>query len=420
MTVNRCAVRTRRAIGVAAGVLMLVAAAWSCAQVPPISGRVSVAVPGVTVPRPAPILQVPTPGELVPSRRARLTAAPPPPALAGETPLDPAAPVVQAPPAPTGPRPLIALVLPLEAPAYARAAEAVRAGFFAAAEIAGVSRQCLVIAHNEDGVIAAFQAAEQSGARVIVGPLVRDDVKTLAISGLPLRPTIMLNQLDEGTRLPPNAYSLALTIEGDARVLARRALADGVRAIDVVGGDAPLMRRMAISFTSEWTAGGGAPPGDYRFEASTEALTGLRKSLIKAFPDAVLLAVDGQQAALAKPFIGNIMVYTSGLLVERPPDATARDLNDVRVVDIPWIVTPDAPELAQLPRREFGNQALERLYALGLDAFRVARAFTAEVPERLEFDGATGHISLNDQRQFVREGRLAIYRDGHLLPLDTH
>jgi hypothetical protein len=40
------------------------------------------------------------------------------------------------------------------------------------------------------------------------------------------------------------------------------------------------------------------------------------------------------------------------------------------------------------------------------------------IADRLELDGAIGHLVLGDGRQFQREGRLAIYRDGQLVPLD--
>ena len=63
--------------------------------------------------------------------------------------------------------------------------------------------------------------------------------------------------------------------------------------------------------------------------------------------------------------------------------------------------------------------ALARLYALGLDAFRVAVAFENGPPRTFDLDGATGHISLAPGRQFVREGKLAVYRNGELVPLET-
>ena len=57
----------------------------------------------------------------------------------------------------TGPAgPPIALVLPLTSPDYARAAEAVRDGFLAAAEAAGAKGRVKVIPHGNDDVVAAF------------------------------------------------------------------------------------------------------------------------------------------------------------------------------------------------------------------------------------------------------------------------
>ena len=76
-------------------------------------------------------------------------------------------------------------------------------------------------------VLAAFAKAKAAGAQVIVGPLVRDDMKTLAAAGADLPPTIALNQLDEGAPLPRNVYILTLTIDGEARQLARLARDDG-------------------------------------------------------------------------------------------------------------------------------------------------------------------------------------------------
>src|SRR4029079_17566415 len=52
---------------------------------------------------------------------------------------------------------LIALVLPLDVPAYERAAGAVRDGFLDAADAAGRRDRCIVISHGADGVISAFE-----------------------------------------------------------------------------------------------------------------------------------------------------------------------------------------------------------------------------------------------------------------------
>lgn len=314
---------------------------------------------------------------------------------------------------------VIALILPLGVPAYERAASAVRDGFLDAAEAAGARGNCVVLAHGLDGVVSAFESALARGVRVAVGPLVRDDLKTLVLSGARLPWTVALNQPDDDVRMPAAMFAFPLTVESDGRMLAQRVMAGGVKTVDVIAGDSLLMKRFAGAFASAWSEGGGRVPDAFRFDPAPEALTSLRRTLGQTNPDAVLLAVSGDRAALLKPFIGSVRAYASGLVFERPPQAVARDLDDVRVVEIPWLLTPNAPEFNGMPRREFDSAALARLYALGLDAFRVAAAFKDGPPARFELDGATGHISLARGRQFVREGKLAVYRNGELVPLDT-
>jgi uncharacterized protein len=67
-------------------------------------------------------------------------------------------------PLPAGPaRADIALVLPLSAADYARAAEAVRDGFVDAANAAGARDRVLVVAHGDGDVVAAFARARDAG-----------------------------------------------------------------------------------------------------------------------------------------------------------------------------------------------------------------------------------------------------------------
>src|SRR5438105_5054696 len=186
--------------------------------------------------------------------------------------------------------------------------------FVAAAESAGQRAKVIVISHKEDGVLAAFDQARARGVRVAVGPLLRDDLKTLALADPEIPWTIALNQLEDRSPLPPAVFSFALTVESDARVLVRLAQYEGVRAIDIISGDAPLMRRLAAAFATEWTASGGRLPSDLRFDPAPDSLTQLRRSLARASPYGLLLAVDGAQAALVKSFVGVIRAYASGLL----------------------------------------------------------------------------------------------------------
>ena len=332
----------------------------------------------------------------------------------------PPVPVPDAVRGPPGPGATIALILPLDAKPYARAADAVRAGFLAAASAAGDQSHCIVIAHGEDGVLAAFEDARARDVKIIIGPLLRDDLKAVAQLALDLPFTIALNQLDEGTPSSPHLYTFPLAIESDARLIARRIHAEGVPTVAVVGAETPLMKRFATAFATEWLAEGGPVPDVYRFDGTQEALTAMRRDLVRRkSTHAILLAVDSGNATLAKPYLGTIPAYGSGPVFERETQAVTRDLDGLVLVEIPWIIAPDAVQFANLPKQEFPSDALMRLYALGLDAYRVARAFRDGPPERFTLEGATGQVTLVDGRQFAREGRFGVFRAGQLTPLDA-
>jgi len=276
-----------------------------------------------------------------------------------------------------------------------------------------------VIPHAADGVLAAFDEARKDGARVVVGPLVRDDLRAVASSDQPLPVTIALNQLDDAAALPPRVYTFALAIESDARTIARRMRDDGIANVAVVGSDSPLMRRFAQAFVAEWILAGGNPPQSYALVPTQDGLRAMRRDLSRTPIDAIVMAVDGPDAALVKTYAPRVTTWASAQVNQRLDASMLRDLDEVRFVDVSWIVAPDAAAFAKLPRPEFASAALDRLYALGLDAFRVADAFVAAPPDRLSFDGATGHVELSDARQIAREGRLAMFRAGAIVPLDA-
>jgi outer membrane PBP1 activator LpoA protein len=383
----------------AAALAATVLGVGACAVTPPLSGRAP--PPPSTVPLAPPVVES-APAPLVPPPPFAVTPAPTPPPPPGPA-------IARA----TGNA--IALVLPLESPTYGRAASAVKAGFVAAAARAGASTRVQVVSHGDDGVLPAFAAAAQSGVALAVGPLTRDDLKiVLAMS--PLRPRMLaLNQSDEGAPLPGGVYALTLAVEQDAELLMRVARGDGVKAIAVVGSDAPFQRRFTQSFVAAWRREGGAVPHEYRFDANPEQLGALRRELATQPTDAVLLAVDASEAALAKSFLRG-RVYASSQVTDGLPAQMLYDLENVRYIEVPWLAEPDNPAFAGVPRADYDDPVLERLYALGIDAFALAQMLAEPTPpDRIELDGATGHLSLLPSRAFAREGRVMTIHDGRVL-----
>jgi outer membrane PBP1 activator LpoA protein len=92
------------------------------------------------------------------------------------------------------------------------------------------------------------------------------------------------------------------------------------------------------------------------------------------------------------------------------------DVPDVRFVDMPWMVQPDHPAVMIYGRpgsRE--SDDLERLYALGIDAFRLAEDLL-EGKREIELDGVTGRLTLASDGQF-RRGLLVTLIDGGRLTI---
>src|SRR5262245_35547801 len=161
--------RRLRAVGLA---LLAASAAFSCA-----SQR-----PATPVDRPAIRMPVETPPpKPVPPVEA------PPPAPA------PAVPEAAAPP-PKPPGPAVTLVLPLDAPDFRPAAEAVSMGFQAA--MAAEGRKLDVVVRrsdaSDDGVLAQYEAAVEAGSRLVIGPMTRSGVTALVRSRKVAVPTLAL------------------------------------------------------------------------------------------------------------------------------------------------------------------------------------------------------------------------------------
>jgi outer membrane PBP1 activator LpoA protein len=158
-------------------------------------------------------------------------------------------------------------------------------------------------------------------------------------------------------------YASSLSIESDTELLARRAYADGARTLATVASDAPLQRRFKAAFSAAWQRTGGSTTRDYRFDAQPEVLTVLRRELVARPADATLLALNADEAPLAKCFAAGTRVREQPDRDGLPPPML-RDLEGVRYVEIPWLADP-AGAILPACRTSLGDPVLDRLYALG-------------------------------------------------------
>ncbi|MEO7727213.1 MAG: penicillin-binding protein activator [Burkholderiales bacterium] len=319
------------------------------------------------------------------------------------------------------PGPHIALLLPLASPSFGRHAEAVRLGFVAGAK--GATKDVppiRIYPVNEDtlNVLTIYEQAIESGAQLVVGPLTRNGVAAVAASKLVSVPTLALNALETKSVQPARLYLFGLGIEPEARQIAQLARSDGRRNAFVLGDGTALSKRMRQAFVEEFARGGGVTVAELNFGADQASLTKLRQTADLGVADMVFLALDAARARVARPYLGNsLALYATSQVNAGGGTLAANELDRVRFVDMPWLLQPDHPAVMIYPRPQYGDAIeFERLYALGIDAFRLAIEVLKGSRDPA-VDGVTGQIRLGRDQQFARELTAAQFVGGKTVVL---
>lgn len=344
--------------------------------------------------------------------------------------------------APGRPARRIALVLPLRSEALGRAAGVVRAGFMASYERdreAGMEVEVVESGDAPEGVLEAYQAAA-TNADIVVGPLSRSGVALVAQRAVITKPTIVLSSTDAlgdgSASLPSGMLAIGLSVEDEARQAARWAARDipGGKAFVIATGTA-WQQRAGRAFAQQWERLG------LRQESMTLSAAGnfldpnamlqLVRRMQAERPDLVFVALDMVQTRQLREALGtdnDIAMYgTSQVNPVALPDWAAVQplpvMNGVRLIDLPWQLLPEHPAVMSTPRLavEPGQPRsadLERLYALGVDAWRVAREI-ALGRTRFALDGVTGKLDVDfagAPARFERVEAQGVYQDGVVMP----
>ncbi|MCS0614487.1 penicillin-binding protein activator [Massilia kyonggiensis] len=336
-----------------------------------------------------------------------------------------------APPPPPSAAPIrIALLLPMRSGTLATAAEAVRAGFMASMERDGTGFKAEVVSTGDaprDVLDAYARAAAASD--IVVGPLARSAVAALADSDAVTRPTVVLSVPEGRATVPRGMLVVGLSIEDEARQVAEWAAREHPhgRALILTGG-AAWAQRAAGAFEARWTQLGhtnqrfAVPSG----EGGKAAIEELKQNLEIDSPDLLFAALDSAALRPVRALIGaTIPCYGGG--PANPGRSAAPDppgLDGMRILDLPWIVLPDHPAVMVYPRPLDTEQPLDmdRLYALGIDAFRVARELALRDGAPFGMDGVTGRLEVvrgpGGQLQLQRAEAAVVVRGGAFEPVD--
>ena len=323
--------------------------------------------------------------------------------------------------------PHIALILPLASKTFGKVADAVKQGFIAGANADGKNAPAWRIYATDDDTVSLttqYRKATADGATAIIGGVTRDGAAIMAkesglLPSLALNaPTIAAANATDA-ELPERFFYVSLNLDWEARLAARAAANDGLRRVAVVTAGTPLARRVQESFEKEWLRLGGEIA--LRLAVNIDTIDGTRvaNAMEKATADVVFLAAEIRVARFARPYLPvGMPVFATSMTIDPRADAVENlDLENVRFMEMPWFVQPDHPAvMAYSKPTEPLPIDYERLYALGIDAWRLAQwvqrdgqADKSKSPPTL--DGVTGRITL-DGHQFVRMLAAGEMRDG--------
>ncbi len=340
----------------------------------------------------------------------------------------------------------IALLLPFSGP-YKSISTAIQNGFLAARYMdTGADKvQIDIYDTNALDIVETYKEAIEEGAEYIVGPLEKEAIRQLANYGNLPAPVLALNRRDQRGEhsITENLIEFGLAPEDEARQIAEMALTDGHALALIVTPDIPWGERIATAFKEHWTALGGQVLEHTRFgrekkdfvspvkrllniDDSLQRIRGLRvksgRNIIGVerrrqdadFIFAVAVPDDARQLLPQLRFYraGDLPVYSTSHvfsgIVDNEKDG---DLEDIIFVDIPWLLDTrrQLSAIQETLNRHWSQDKsnYRRLYALGIDAWHLAR--NSHHPENENdnyFSGETGDLIITPdhlvQRRLLR------------------
>ncbi|MDV5138623.1 penicillin-binding protein activator [Chimaeribacter arupi] len=385
------------------------------------------------------------------------------PPAAAPAPADPAAAPADPNAAPADPD---AAVSPSAPPADTAAAPAEPAPAPVAPAPAVSNTQVKVYDTDSQPLPALLAQAQQDGATLVVGPLLKSHVEQLATTQTPLN-ILALNQPEKVTNLPNLCY-FALSPEDEARDAARHIWAQHKQMPLVLAPRGSLGDRIATAFADEWQKQGGqtvlkqgfgstgelkqainsgagirltgtpvnpapvaapaepqgvtiggitipAPPTDAQISASAAPSGNV---------DAVYIIATQDEMTLIKPMIdmstssrSKTALYASSRSYQAGAGPDYRlEMEGLQFSDIPLLAGAN-PQLMQQASAQFRNDySLVRLYAMGMDAWTLANHFAElrQIPG-FQLPGTTGGLSANSDCVIHRQLPWLQYRGGALV-----
>jgi len=285
---------------------------------------------------------------------------------------------------------------------------------------------------------------EQEQVDLVIGPLSKEYVNDIASDTHINTPILALNHTDNISR--EGLYQFGLSADDETRQIAETAWNDGIRNAAILIPNRAWGERIATSFTEHFTALGGKVVSTQAFgetsnfsadiaaflstDKSTERYKKVRQAIYtrkiefeehrRQDIDAIILTAlpnDARQLTpiLAFHFAGDLPIYATSHIYSGNSDPIQdQDLNRIKFLDTPWSLNaPSQNKVLIAQERADTNTRFGRLYALGLDAYRLFPYLQqlGALPGT-EIEGETGKLSISHDGIIKRNLIWAEYREG--------
>lgn len=330
----------------------------------------------------------------------------------------------------------IAILLPGSGP-FADAGKAIKAGFLAALNHyhSGTKPDITFYDTETTKPAEAYRKAVAQGVKLVIGPLNKESIQSLANAVTFDVPVLALNHVPDLNK--SNLYQFALSPMDDVAELTHKAALDGHKKAVLLAPENEQSKRISSFFSNNWQAQNGSlekvvtyDPKKFDFSETIKKLLNLdesesrAKNVLNAFPAAQAQAAPQQRQDTAALFLSayskegriinsqlqtasnaNLPIYALPTIYSGIADpANDNALNGVTFCDIPWLFNAAyGGELSMLALnnewRQFPNSYL-RLFAMGIDAYQLATRLTALNTE--PYAGATGNLTLASGNRIKR------------------
>lgn len=355
---------------------------------------------------------------------------------------------------------VLALLLPLSG-SLAAVGSAVQHGFLAAYYQDPPQQRPMLRVYDvgEAGTdsLSAYQDAVAAGADVIIGPLTKEALQRLTVLDFASPPVLALNRLPTSATSTEGLYQFGLAPEDDAFAAAELAWQRGYETAVSLTANSDWGERVANAFQQRFQALGGRvlerttyTPGTSDFGEPIEALLNLdvstrRYKQLRALlrrdiqfqprrrrdMDCLFIGAFPREARLIRPQlrfhhgIGVPIIATAQAYEGTPQPAADRDMDGLLLADIPWLMPgAEANPAGPLSRNRLAalwpesTRHFPRLYALGMDAYRLAPVITLMQGDNgLQLEGQTGQLTIDASGVIHRDLRPAHFVNGVLQPL---